>query len=175
MQHTAIDGTAKKRRAALWALCTALAVLCAVAVTYYWRVFYAYTAVPAVPLALCAAALALCGAVAVWACVYLCRSFAARAALAILLCGALFCFANPPMQAPDESTHFLRANAISMGNVDVSFSDVPEGSWYHDYVYLCASWGIIDGKENGQFCPTDSLKRGEFMKLLTLIGAPFAR
>ena len=64
MQHTAIDGTAKKRRAALWALCTALAVLCAVAVTYYWRVFYAYTAVPAVPLALCAAALALCGAVA---------------------------------------------------------------------------------------------------------------
>ena len=82
MQHTAIDGTAKKRRAALWALCTALAVLCAVAVTYYWRVFYAYTAVPAVPLALCAAALALCGAVAVWACVYLCRSFAARAALA---------------------------------------------------------------------------------------------
>ena len=65
MQHTAIDGTAKKRRAALWALCTALAVLCAVAVTYYWRVFYAYTAVPAVPLALCAAALALCGAVAV--------------------------------------------------------------------------------------------------------------
>ena len=59
MQHTAIDGTAKKRRAALWALCTALAVLCAVAVTYYWRVFYAYTAVPAVPLALCAAALAL--------------------------------------------------------------------------------------------------------------------
>ena len=66
------------------------------------------------------------------------------------------------------------ANAIGMGNVDVSFSDVPEGSWYHDYVYLCASWGIIDGKENGQFCPTDSLKRGEFMKLLTLIGAPFA-
>ena len=67
------------------------------------------------------------------------------------------------------------ANAIGMGNVDVSFSDVPEGSWYHDYVYLCASWGIIDGKENGQFCPTDSLKRGEFMKLLTLIGglAPY--
>ena len=28
MQHTAIDGTAKKRRAALLALCTALAVLC---------------------------------------------------------------------------------------------------------------------------------------------------
>ena len=121
MQHTAIDGTAKKRRAALWALCTALAVLCAVAVTYYWRVFYAYTAVPAVPLALCAAALALCGAVAVWACVYLCRSFAARAALAILLCGALFCFANPPMQTPDESTHFLRANAISMGRFDFDY------------------------------------------------------
>ena len=67
------------------------------------------------------------------------------------------------------------AGAIGMGNVSVNFSDVPEDSWYHDYVYLCASWGIIDGKEAGQFCPTDSLKRGEFMKLLTLIGglAPY--
>ena len=52
---------------------------------------------------------------------YLCRSFAARAALAILLCGALFCFANPPMQTPDESTHFLRANAISMGRFDFDY------------------------------------------------------
>ena len=47
------------------------------------------------------------------------------------------------------------AGAIGMGNVSVNFSDVPEDSWYHDYVYLCASWGIIDGKEAGQFCPTD--------------------
>ena len=58
------------------------------------------------------------------------------------------------------------ANAIGMGSISVSFSDVPEGSWYHDYVYLCASWGIIDGKEGDKYCPTDSLKRGEFLKLL---------
>ena len=113
MQHTAIDGTAKKRRAALWALCTALAVLCAVAVTYYWRVFYAYTAVPAVPLALCAAALALCGAVAVWACVYLCRSFAARAVRnSCALCPSSFawrahsalkqCSTNQPNRSPTQ-------------------------------------------------------------------------
>ncbi len=62
------------------------------------------------------------------------------------------------------------ANAIGMGSISVSFSDVPEGSWYHDYVYLCASWGIIDGKEGDKYCPTDSLKRGEFLKLLTIIG-----
>lgn len=67
------------------------------------------------------------------------------------------------------------ANAIGMGSISVSFSDVPEGSWYHDYVYLCASWGIIDGKEGDKYCPTDSLKRGEFLKLLTIIGglAPY--
>ena len=122
MQHTATDRLTKKRRAALWVLCTVLAVLCAVAVTYYWRVFYEYTAVPAGRLAVCAGALALCGAAAVWACVHLCRSFASRAALAILLCGALFCFANPPMQAPDESTHFLRANAVSMGRFDFDYN-----------------------------------------------------
>ena len=31
------------------------------------------------------------------------------------------------------------AGAIGMGNVSVNFSDVPEDSWYHDYVYLCAT------------------------------------
>lgn len=121
MQHVSDGQNTSKRRAALWGLGAALAVLCAVAVTYYWRVFYEYAAVPAPSLMLCAGALALCGTAAVWVCVYCCRSFAARAAWALAVCGVLFCFANPPMQAPDESTHFLRANAVSMGRFDFDY------------------------------------------------------
>ena len=46
------------------------------------------------------------------------RDFAARGAVCILLCGALFAFANPPLQTPDETEHYLRTYAISMGRFD---------------------------------------------------------
>lgn len=38
--------------------------------------------------------------------------------MCILLCGVLFAFANPPMQTPDETDHYLRTYAISMGRFD---------------------------------------------------------
>ena len=46
------------------------------------------------------------------------RDFAKRGAGCILLCGALFAFANPPLQTPDETDHYLRTYAISMGRFD---------------------------------------------------------
>ncbi len=52
----------------------------------------------------------------------------------------------------------------------VSFDDVASGIWYHDYVIQCATYGIIDGKEDGLFHPKDNLKCGEFIKLLAFIG-----
>ena len=57
-----------------------------------------------------------------------------------------------------------------MGNIDVDFEDVPDGAWYSYYVNLCASWGIIDGKTADTYCPDDPLLRGEFIKLLCMIG-----
>ena len=47
-----------------------------------------------------------------------CKDFAKRGACCILLCGALFAFANPPLQTPDETDHYLRTYAISMGRFD---------------------------------------------------------
>ncbi len=69
MQHTPEGQNTLKRRAALWGMGAALAVLCAVAVTYYWRVFYEYAAVPARSVVLWAGAVARCGTLAGWVCV----------------------------------------------------------------------------------------------------------
>ena len=105
--------------AARWAFVLVLGAVLGVIVSYYWRVFYGLDArgVPAlgvtafcVVLAVAAGAAALllrCG-----------KDFAKRGAACILLCGALFAFANPPMQTPDETDHYLRTYAISMGRFD---------------------------------------------------------
>ena len=100
-----------------WAAACLAAIAAGVGIVYYWRVFYEFTEIAPLPLTLiaCALALAVVGGVFL---VLRCRSFASRAALAVLLCGLCFCFANPPMQTPDEASHFLRAYAISEGRFD---------------------------------------------------------
>lgn len=97
-------------------------VLCAavgVVVSYYWRVFYGLDArgVPALGVTgLCVGLAVLAGAAAL--ALRRVRDFARRGAACILLCGVLFAFANPPMQTPDETDHYLRTYAISMGRFD---------------------------------------------------------
>ncbi|HBD85997.1 MAG TPA: hypothetical protein DC001_01055 [Clostridiales bacterium] len=59
----------------------------------------------------------------------------------------------------------LQLPASAFG-VDTSFSDVPSGEWYSGYVQKCAMLGIIDGYGDGTFKPGQSLKRGEFIKML---------
>lgn len=114
---------AKLKKTPGWARWLAgLAAVCALGAgaAYYWRVFYYLDARGVPPLAvtggLCAFAAALY-ALATLACRFV-RDFDARAALCILLCGALFVFANPPLQAPDEQEHYLRAYAVSLGRFD---------------------------------------------------------
>jgi hypothetical protein len=51
-------------------------------------------------------------------------------------------------------------------NDNVTFSDVPSGEWYADYVGKCAWLGIINGYSDGTFKPGDDVKRGEFIKML---------
>lgn len=88
--------------------------LCMVAMVYYWRVFYGYTGSALKLTAFCCAA-----ATAVYAAVLLTlrftKTFPTRVAAAIAVCGIVFCFANPPLQAPDESVHYLRSYSISKG------------------------------------------------------------
>ena len=97
-------------------------VLCAVlgvVASYCWRVLYGLDArgVPALGVtAFCAGLAVLAGAAALT--LRRVQDFAKKGAACILLCGALFAFANPPMQTPDETDHYLRTYAISMGRFD---------------------------------------------------------
>lgn len=111
-----------KRRAALgWGLALALAAAAGVAWSYCWRVFFyldsrfpaAYTTLGCVAFCLLAV-----GAAAL---VRRLPGLAARGTACILMCGALFVFANPPLQTPDETDHYLRTYAISLGRLDFDY------------------------------------------------------
>ena len=97
----------------------AVGALLGVVFSYYWRVFYGLDArgiPPLWPTLFCVVLGAGTGA-AVLA-LRRVKDFAARGAACILLCGILFAFANPPLQTPDETEHYLRTYAISMGRFD---------------------------------------------------------
>ena len=100
----------------LLALFAALAA--GVGVSYYWRVFY-YLDTRLSPLVTTAGCVgfALLAALGAWLLGRI-REQNVRAAVCIFLCGLLFVFVDPPLQAPDETDHYLRTYAISMGRLD---------------------------------------------------------
>lgn len=112
----------------LWWLVALAALLCgSVALVYYWRVFYSYGLYPFAGLSAGTLTLLLCGIVtAGWGIAYLtsrfCRSLSCKAAIAVFCVGLLFCFANPPMETPDELGHYLRAYSISEGNLTFDYN-----------------------------------------------------
>ena len=95
-----------------------LALAAGVGVSYYWRVFY-YLDTRLSPLVTTAGCVgfALLAALGAWLLGRI-REQNVRAAVCIFLCGLLFVFADPPLQAPDETDHYLRTYAVSMGRLD---------------------------------------------------------
>ena len=49
------------------------------------------------------------------------------------------------------------------------FNDVPEGSWYEEYVNTAYEAGIMIGDGDGNFRPNDPLKRKEAAKIVALL------
>jgi uncharacterized membrane protein len=96
-------------------------LLCGVGLVYYWRVAYSLGA--GMPGFAAATTLIICGGFsAVYLLVFLAAHFlkqnlALKTAVLVFLAGLCFVFANPPMQAPDEPSHFLRAYAIGSGQL----------------------------------------------------------
>lgn len=105
--------------AARWVFACLAAAVPGVAWAYYWRVFYSldgrFSALGVTAFCVLLAE-GVVGAAAVLR--YVFKGFAARGAFCIALCGLLFVFANPPMQAPDEASYYLRAYSISQGRLD---------------------------------------------------------
>lgn len=109
----------RARPALCWGLAAVAAVAVGVAWSYYWRVFYYLDArVDPLFVTLACVVAALGAVLAAGVLHYGVRDFAAKGAVCIAACGLFFVFANPPMQTPDESEHFLRTYAISMGRFD---------------------------------------------------------
>lgn len=104
-----------------WGAAVLAAVVVGVLWSYYWRVFF-YLDSRVSPLIPTLGCVAVClGVVLAAAVLRRIRTLPARGALCLLLCGALFCFANPPLQTPDETDHYLRTYAISMGRLDFDY------------------------------------------------------
>ena len=91
------------------------------------------------------------------------RNLSVRAAVCIFLCGILFVFANPPLQTPDESDHYLRTYAISLGRFDFDYNrtypddvasllDAFPGAWVNAHT----SVGIGTDPDTGADKPYDT-------------------
>lgn len=105
-----------------WLAGYAAALMASAGLVYFWRVFYYFDRLPAGRFTLYACGIASLLCAAAFAAARLLRTLPARAALCILVCGALFCFANPPFQAPDEANHFLRSWSVSEGHLDFDYA-----------------------------------------------------
>lgn len=64
----------------------------------------------------------------------------------------------------------LSLQLLPAGAMAVSFPDVRQGDWFAESVNTLVQLGVINGKEDGRFHPDDELKRGEFIKMLTIAG-----
>lgn len=86
-------------------------------ITGVWRTRWA-RACPALPQrrhSSSAAAFPPCIFWCFWPRHFLKQNLALKTAVLVFLAGLCFVFANPPMQAPDETMHFLRAYAVGSG------------------------------------------------------------
>ncbi len=60
----------------------------------------------------------------------------------------------------------FNATAISVGS---RFPDVSKNAWYYDAVCYCAEEHYIAGYENGNFGPTDTIQRQDFVVMLARV------
>lgn len=139
-----------------WSIAALTSVVGAVCLVYFWRVFYYLDARNFNKITLYAAAtgLALTAVGTAWLVCCRAKDFAGRAAILLFACGLLYVFANPPMQAPDEYTHYLRTVRISQGQLtfDGETPFEPEvaglynsfpGAWVNAHT----SMGVLDGEK----------------------------
>lgn len=100
-----------------WLAGYALVLVCGVALVYYWRVAYGFAMLgPGIATAVVCTAFS----VVYWA-VFLCAHFLGqklwlKTLCMVVLAGLCFGAANPPLQAPDETGHFLRAYSLGTGH-----------------------------------------------------------
>lgn len=101
-----------------WLIGYGATVVVAVALVYFWRIiFFTKPQLPIMPITLYAVlAFSFLYGVVFLVCRFFKQNICLRAAICVFVLGLLFVFAVPPMQAPDEHSHYLRAYSISQGH-----------------------------------------------------------
>lgn len=65
----------------------------------------------------------------------------------------------------------MLATAVGAGNFGslpaLTFEDVPEGSWFTDYIKWACNLGVVSGRSSKQFSPDDQITREEMAKMLS--------
>ncbi len=61
----------------------------------------------------------------------------------------------------------VRALGLAPGTGENSFGDVSSSAWYRGYVETATSYGIINGYDNGNFGPSDTITREQAMTMIT--------
>lgn len=68
---------------------------------------------------------------------------------------------------PQTTPEAIRYAMALMRGIDVpEFTDVPEGAWYHDYVYDLVYRSVVNGMTATTYEPEGKLTRAQFVKLL---------
>lgn len=68
---------------------------------------------------------------------------------------------------PQTTPEAIRYAMALVRGIDVpQFTDVPEGAWYHDYVYDLVYRGVVNGMTATTYEPEGKLTRAQFVKLL---------
>jgi hypothetical protein len=74
---------------------------------------------------------------------------------------------NDPGVVPQTTPEAIRYAMALMRGLEVpQFTDVPEGAWYHDYVYDLVYRGVVNGMTATTYEPEGKLTRAQFVKLL---------
>lgn len=63
----------------------------------------------------------------------------------------------------------LAAGVENLSETDSGFDDIPTDAWFTPYVTYAKKQGIVSGKSERIFAPSDSLTRGEIAKILSLL------
>jgi S-layer homology domain len=72
-----------------------------------------------------------------------------------------------------QSTETARTSDTSISNSQpdicvMSFSDVPQGSTFYQYIYCLYCRGVIDGYQDGTFRPNNNVTRGQLSKIVAV-------
>ena len=62
----------------------------------------------------------------------------------------------------------LLAGTTLVHAYDISFSDVPESSWFYEDVMTLSESGVVSGYPDGTYRPTKKVTTGESLKMILL-------